>query len=222
MMVKVKFLEFAELKQGDGKGPQYLAGKAYWLAPDQADRWKAEGVAEDAPEDMPTENEPTHYRPKPNQVRIVKTVGRNRFDVVGPNEHKFNAEPLSAHEVERLRASVLNGEVAMPLPAHKAKASSAKTEETAKPVEPQPIQIHMDTVGDNRVASIASDWPKVTNLREDMLVDDQGPPATKVEDGKITITVENGVGIYQIGEKDDQGYHTCTLVEGVYEPMQAA
>src|SRR6185312_5846587 len=115
MMIKVVFLEFAEIKQGDGKGPKYLAGKAYWLTPDQANRWTTEGIAEAAPADMPAENEPTHYRPTPSQVRIVKS-GRSRYDVVGPADHKFNSSPLTAAEAERLRQSVLNGEVEMPLP----------------------------------------------------------------------------------------------------------
>ncbi len=110
-MQKILFLEFAELRQGDGKGPQYLAGKAYWLTPDQAVRWKSEGVAEDAPEDMVAENE--HHRGpaplRPENVRIIKR--KNKFHVTGPEGyHPFHDEPLSAHEAEKLRQSILAGE----------------------------------------------------------------------------------------------------------------
>src|SRR5690242_11620616 len=106
-MQKILFTEFAELKQGDGKGPQYYPGKAYWLTPDQAARWKAEGVADDAPADMAAENEqdrgPAPLRPE--HVKIVRTKG-NRYHVVGPDDYRFNDEPISAADAERLRKDV--------------------------------------------------------------------------------------------------------------------
>ena len=114
MMQKVKFLEAAELKQGDGKGPKFTAGKAYWLSPDQATRWKSEGIAEDAPASMKAENEPEHYLPRPDQVKLVG-VKNGRWDVIGPNDHRFNSRPLTADEAEKLRLAVLNGEIRMPL-----------------------------------------------------------------------------------------------------------
>ena len=111
-MQKILFTEFAELRQGDGRGPKYLAGKAYWLTPDQAVRWKAEGVAEDAPEDMAAENE--HERGpmplRPENVRIIKR--KNKFHVVGPDGYApFHDEPLTAQEAEKLRQRILAGEV---------------------------------------------------------------------------------------------------------------
>ena len=111
-MQKIVFWERAELKQGDGLGPVYEQGKAYWLPLDQADRWRTEGVAGDAPDDMPAENErglpPLH----PNDMRIVK-VGKKSYDVVHRDGTKFNDEPLTAHEAEVLRRDLIaNGRLA--------------------------------------------------------------------------------------------------------------
>ncbi len=102
---KILFTEFAEIKQGDGKGPRFEAGKAYWLSPDQAERWKAEGVAENAPEDMAADNEPV-LTLRHNDVRLAR-AGHNRYDVLGPNGMKFNDAPLSAHDAELLRKRIL-------------------------------------------------------------------------------------------------------------------
>ncbi len=134
-MQKILFLEFAELRQGDGRGPKYLAGKAYWLTPDQAVRWKSEGIAEDAPEDMAAENE-YHRGPiplRPENVRIIKR--KNKYHVTGPEGyHPFHDEPLNAHEAEKLRQSILTGE-------HKAvviEPEPAPEPEIRAAIEPEP------------------------------------------------------------------------------------
>jgi hypothetical protein len=109
MMHKILFTEFAELRQGDGLGPQYFPGKAYWLTLDQAVRWKAEGVAEDAPEDMKAENESAPTPLRPDNVRIIKR--KNQYHVIGPDDHPaFHDEPLTAHGAEKLRQRILAGE----------------------------------------------------------------------------------------------------------------
>jgi hypothetical protein len=138
MMQKVLFTAFAELKQGDGKGPKFFAGKAYWLSPDQAVRWKSEGVAEDAPADMAAENEPQTYLPNPKDVRLVR-VSRGRFDVLGLSDHKYNEQPLTADAAEKLRKRVLAGEAAAPVPAPTVAAAPAAVGEegagSSKPSE---------------------------------------------------------------------------------------
>lgn len=131
-MQKVRFTEFAELKQGDGKGPKYAAGKAYWLTDDQAIRWKSEGVAEDAPADMETENDRGDDPVRPEHIRIVRN-GR-RYDVVGPDEQKFNDEPLTAGQAEKLRQGVIAGEaqaIVPPAPAMEEPATPAPVEAPA-------------------------------------------------------------------------------------------
>lgn len=52
-MPKVLFVDDAELKQGDGKGPKFDKGHVYDLAPDQAQRWMVRGKAEAVPQDTP-------------------------------------------------------------------------------------------------------------------------------------------------------------------------
>lgn len=148
-MLKILFLEFAELAQGDGKGPKYFPGKAYWLTPDQAIRWKAEGVAEDAPADMPAENEeargPAPLRP--DSVRIVRTKG-SRYNVVGPDDYKFNDEPISAADAERLRKDVLDGKVTM---------SVAEPVQEPAPLPPTPPQIDLNLDADEPQAIVTGD-----------------------------------------------------------------
>lgn len=137
---KILFTEFAELKQGDGKGPKFLAGKAYWLPPDQAVRWKAEGIAEDAPADMAAENEPA-LTLRPDDVRIVR-AGRNRYDVVGPNGMKFNDEPLSAHDAELRRKDIIeNGPPAPPSVETVEPAEPQIKPEEDVPVDPEPAKL---------------------------------------------------------------------------------
>ncbi len=104
-MQKVLFFEFVEMKQGDGLGPKFEAGKAYWLSTDQAERWKAEGVAEDAPKHIEAENEPALVLRPPN-IRIVRAA-HNRYDVLGPNDAKFNDAPLTPRNAELLRKRIL-------------------------------------------------------------------------------------------------------------------
>jgi hypothetical protein len=111
-MQKILFTEFAELRQGDGLGPKFYAGKAYWLTHDQAVRWKSEGVAEDAPADMAAENEQQPEPLRPHNVKIVRDG--TRYNVVGPDDYHFNDHPLKAHDAEKLRQRVLAGEITLP------------------------------------------------------------------------------------------------------------
>jgi hypothetical protein len=57
-MPKILFTSDAQLKQGDGKGPRFEAGKVYNLTSDACERWKRRKVAVDAPDDAPAANEP--------------------------------------------------------------------------------------------------------------------------------------------------------------------
>lgn len=137
-MLKILFTEFAELRQGDGKGPQFFPGKVYWLTPDQAVRWKAEGVAEDASVDSVAENEPERGPEplRPGNVRIVKR--KNKFHVIGPEGYPpFHDEPLTADEAEKLRQRILSGDVPHAAPA--APVIIAAPEPTvAEPAKPEP------------------------------------------------------------------------------------
>jgi FkbM family methyltransferase len=105
-MRKVMFLTTQRVAQGDGMGPVFEAGKAYWLRPDSIEYWQGLDAIADAPAEMHTENDPPA---PPITARIVRVKG-GRYNVVG-HSGKFNDEPLSAEMAERMRADVLAGKV---------------------------------------------------------------------------------------------------------------
>lgn len=76
----------------EAKAGIYRKGKAYWLRPDQFERWKKRGRVEAAPADMPAENSPY----------MVVGAGRGVYDVVGPDNVRLNEEPLSLADAQRL------------------------------------------------------------------------------------------------------------------------
>lgn len=130
-MQKILFTEFAELKQGDGKGPQFFAGKAYWLSVDQAVRWKREGVAIDAPINMVAENERGNAPVRPEHIKIKRVRG-GLYHVYGQDDYRFTQEAVNAGEAEKLRQRIIAGEVKMTV------AASETATPAAAPVIEQP------------------------------------------------------------------------------------
>lgn len=216
-MRKITFIEFAELKQGDGKGPKYEAGKTYYLPHDHCDRWLGEGVAQEAAPEAKAENEPSAPPLNGSNVRMVKN-GR-RFDVVGPDDHKFNDKPLSADEAEKLRARVLIGEIKMPMP------EGQPVFEMPPRIETDKITFRQDMSKDGvRSFYVLANWPKETRISDQLLdlMDDTGIFALDAENSQLTITVANGFATYRVGETDEQDEHFCTWIEGMYEPAPEA
>jgi hypothetical protein len=215
-MQKILFTEFAELRQGDGKGPKYFAGKAYWLTPDQAERWKTEGVAQDAPADMAAENEedngPAPLRPE--HIRIVRTKG-SRYNVTGPNDHKFNDEPLTAAGAELLRKAILDGKVVMPQPEPTLLDPPAAD-------QPQPVTFIERIEGGIKKVFVAADWP-MKILIDDQMLSDQGQNdiLTLVGD-HLDISVANGFATYHLDPADEQGRHKGELISGTFEAPPVA
>lgn len=108
-MRKVLFVKTQTVAKGDRSGPTFEAGKAYYLRDDSIEYWRGLDAVVDAPDDMPTENHPGITILRPDDVRIVRARG-GRYNVVGPDDYKFNRDPLLAHDAEKLRQSVLNGD----------------------------------------------------------------------------------------------------------------
>lgn len=109
-MHKVMFVRTEKVARGDGSGPVFERGKAYWLRADSANYWRSIDAVVDAPADMPAENEPPQPAVRAESVRLVR-VKAGRFDVLGPGGVKINAAPLRAGEAEKLRQAVLAGKV---------------------------------------------------------------------------------------------------------------
>lgn len=210
-MQKILFTEFAELRQGDGKGPKFLAGKAYWLTDDQAWRWKGEGVAEDAPADMAAENEEARGADplRPEHVTIVR-AGRNRHHVLVRGE-QISAAPLTAAEAERLRQRVLAGDVKAPTP-------ELPLPPAASYDLPDKIVFRTRMIDGERVIFVEAPWPKRVRVAASFLADADGEHISVVHD-QLNLTVANGIAAYRIGADDDgPGSHLCELIEGMFDP----
>lgn len=206
---KILFTEPAEIKQGDGNGPKFEAGKAYWLSPDQAVRWKAEGVAEDAPLGMSAENEPA-LTLRPDDVRLLR-AGRNRYDVVGPNGIKFNDAPLSAGDAEKLRQRIL--EQGPPL-------------HFVDPAGAASITLHQDIVGEKKIVSVGEEWPNRTVIDPHFLahLSEIETDIATVDGDRLLIVVANGHAEYRRLGETEHGSVVYELVASefkAYEPPQS-
>lgn len=135
-MEKVLFLKTVQVEQGDGRGPIFEGGKAYWMAPDSAAYWRGRDAVIDAPTDMPAENEGARPPLRADTVRIVRT-SQSRYNVVGPDGETLNEAPLRAAEAERFRAAVLAGKIqpAAPAPAPTPAASDSTPDPDPDPAE---------------------------------------------------------------------------------------
>lgn len=205
-MRKVLFVKTQTVAKGDGTGPTFEAGKAYYLRDDSAEYWRGLDAVTDAPEDMPAENRPAITLLRPDDVRLVRTRG-SRYHVVGPDDYKFNKEPLLAHDAEKLRQSVLDGNEEPPAQA-------------PAPIDyGRPIILNQVTEPDQSVKIYAGEpWPQRTCLAKELLAG--GGPQITVDGNTITIDVANGMAIYVVcQELEDSTIYT--LQESAYEPAPA-
>lgn len=219
---KVYFLEFAELKQGDGKGPKFHAGKAYWLTPDQAARWIGEGVAEAASDDVVAENEPGPAPTRPEHVQI-KSTRRNRFNVYA-HGRIINERPLKPDEAERLRADILAGKTALPeaLPIEESEPETRTAELGPTTDDAKPITFQQQIAGGKKTIYALEEWPKESLIAKEALELGQVEGVFVITDDKLEIAVGNGMAIYQLGPLDEQGnFRRATLAESTFYPPPA-
>ncbi|MPZ41304.1 MAG: hypothetical protein GEU95_25310 [Rhizobiales bacterium] len=92
-MPRLLFTETRVVQQADGLGETYQAGKVYELPAASCERWKARGVAVDAPAEAV---------PETVSLRIVP-ARRGKYGVVDAAGHKINSAPLTKAEAEALR-----------------------------------------------------------------------------------------------------------------------
>lgn len=205
-MRKVLFVKTQTVAKGDGTGPTFEAGKAYYLRDDSVEYWRGLDAVVDAPEDMSAENRPAITVLRPDDVRIVRTRG-SRYNVVGPDDYKFNKDPLSAHDAEKLRQSILNGD-----------------DEPEAPENPpvdygRAIIITTLTAPDLSVKLYAAEpWPQRTCVAKELLAAAQ--PYLTVDGNIITFDTANGMAIYVVAEELERET-IFTLQESTYEPAPA-
>lgn len=106
-MKKMLFLRTSTPARGDGSGPTFHEGKAYWMSNASANYWLSEGVATEAPADMNAENDPPAEKRFAETVRIVP-ARPGRFNVLVGGV-VANAQPLSAAAAETLRRDIIAG-----------------------------------------------------------------------------------------------------------------
>ncbi|MCW5695792.1 MAG: hypothetical protein KIS96_03545 [Bauldia sp.] len=111
-MKKMLFLRTSTPARGDGSGPTFHEGKAYWMRNASANYWLSEGAAVEAPADMGAENEPPAEKRFAETVKIVP-ARPGRFNVQ-VNGVVANEQPLSAPAAETLRRDIITGAVAPP------------------------------------------------------------------------------------------------------------
>lgn len=101
-------------KPANSSGKVFEQGKSYWMAEESFRYWQGEDAVVEAAPDAVAENEPVQPL-HPDKV-VIRSAGRGRYHVHGPDNHRFSDRPLSADEAERLRQDVLDGRVKMPAP----------------------------------------------------------------------------------------------------------
>lgn len=101
-MKKMLFTRTSTPARGDGSGPTFVAGKAYWMADTSAIYWMGEGVVVEAPAAMPAENEPVPDKPAADRVTIRPVGSKGRFAVLVDGV-EVSDRPLPAGAAEKLR-----------------------------------------------------------------------------------------------------------------------
>lgn len=205
---KILFTEFAELRQGDGKGPKFHPGKAYWLSPDQVERWRAEGIADYAPAHMQAENEPA-LTLRSDDVRLVRS-GR-RYDLLGPGDIKFNDAPLNAGDAETLRRDILAQGVDHPS-VRKFTQPAFVDRADAVPIV---LHQHEDAPG-IRTYFVDQVWPQRTTVSPDFL--SSASPILTIDGDRMLLVLENGHAEYRRLGETAAGDVVYEFVTGDFQP----
>lgn len=148
-MKKMLFVRTSTPARGDGSGPTFEKGTAYWMRNSSAAYWMSEGAAVDAPDDMVAENDPPPEKRFAETVRIVPArSGRFNVTVGGI---VANEQPMSAAAAEELRRDIIAGRVTPRFEAPPASApAAAMVDEPELEPEPEPPEVddHEDREGE--------------------------------------------------------------------------